>query len=293
MCRAEHPGPGQPHHAKRRCPYHDNPHVAAVANAKTSIRRLEGRLDRLENESAPSGKLDRAVERLNTAYERLGTREQLAIPSTGRTGVKAPLGTDAEDETKTHQVLAEPQPSAADGLTSESIRNLSWDEVSDLFGRYSHDPEAMEKLELLVDEREAAESGPENDSSQWQQSTPPVGEGDIVTNPTLRPQRKLTPHEVAREEYDSYVYSQYARCESELSFMVNQQGQAKGIDGFSLFTGPVSRAKKYGTEEMQAWFANNGRHTLGSFRHGLFGWASDYKAARNARLEGFDHVAHV
>lgn len=293
MCRAENPGPGQPHHAKRRCPYHSNAHVAAVANAKTSIRRLEGRLDRLGHEGAADHKLNKAVERLCAAYTRLGSREQLAIPSTGRTGVKGPHGSSSGDETENHQVLSEPQPSVADSFTTDSIRNLSWDELSDLYGAHSHDPEASEKLLILMDEREQAEKSAENDSSVWQQSAPPAGEGNMVTNPTLRPSRKLTPHEVAREEYDSYVYSQYSRCESELSFMVNPQGQAKGIDGFSLFTGPVSRAKKYGTQELQAWFAKNGRHTLGSFRHGMFGWASDYKAARNTRMEGFENVAHV
>lgn len=293
MCRALNPGPGQPRHAKRRCPYHENPHVAAVANAKTSIRRLENRLDRLENESAPNEKIDKATERLCTAYSRLGSREQQAIPATGRTGVKEPADANTDGEPTPHQVLPEPQPSAAESLTAESIKNLSWDEVSDLYGRYADDPEAVAKLELLVDEKEAAEGGQENDSTAWQQSAPPFGQGDQTSNPTLRTVRKLTPHEVAREEYDNYVYSQYSKCESELSFMVNPKGLAKGIDGFSLFTGPVSRAKKYGTEELQAWFAMNGRHTLGSFRHGLFGWASDYKAARTTRLEGFENVAHV
>lgn len=293
MCRAEYPGPGQPRHAKRRCPYHENPQVAAVANAKTSVRRLEGRLNRLEADRVPNEKIDKAVERLCAAYSRLGNREQQAIPATGRIGVKQPARDDTDDEPQAYKALPEPRPSAAESLTSESIRDLSWDEVSELYGRHSDDPEALEKLELLVDERAAAEGGQENDSSAWQQTAPQYGEGDQTSNPTLRPARKLTPHEVAREEYDSYVYSQYARCESELSFMVNPKGQAQGIDGFSLFTGPVSRAKKYGTEELQSWFARNGRHTLGSFRHGMFGWASDFKAARTTRLEGFENVAHV
>ncbi|WP_426004882.1 hypothetical protein ACPFL9_20470 [Paenarthrobacter sp. NyZ202] len=158
-----------------------------------------------------------------------------------------------------------------------------------MYSTYGDDPEALEKLQLLVEEREARE-----DADVWGTGTAPtVGEGDTITNPTQRKERKLTPHEVAREKYDHYVYSQYRRCESELSFMVNKEGQAKGIDSFSLFSGPVSRVKKYGSEELQAWFAANGRHTLGSFRHAMFGWASDANAARNARLEGFENVAHT
>ena len=58
-----------------------------------------------------------------------------------------------------------------------------------------------------------------------------------------------------------------------------------------LFTGPVSRAKKYGTEELQSWFAVNGRHTLGSFRYALFGWASDNAASRRNRMEGWEHAS--
>lgn len=293
MCRAANPGPGQPHHARRRCPYHDNPHVAAVANAKTSIRRLERRVDRLEHDGAPDEKLNSALERLYTAHERLGSREQLAIPATGRPGAKPPASAvkDGDSaEPKTFQALPAPRPSAADSLTPESVRELSWDEVAELYERHADDPEAMEKLELLVDERERSEGGQENDSSAWQQSEPPYGLGNELTNPTQRKQRKLTPHEVAREEYDNYVYSQYAKCESEVSFHLNEKGRAAGIDSMSLFTGPVSRVKKYGSEELNAWFAVNGRHTLASFRYGMFGWSSDYDASYRNRTQGWEHA---
>ena len=74
--------------------------------------------------------------------------------------------------------------------------------------------------------------------------------------------------------------------------MVNEEGARKGIDDFSLFSGPVSRVKKYGSEELQSWFANNGRHTLASYRHQMYGWAQDAKAAHNARMEDFDNVAN-
>lgn len=82
----------------------------------------------------------------------------------------------------------------------------------DLYERHADDPEAMEKLEELVDAREAEEGGQDNDSSAWQEPEPPYGEGGYVSNPTLRPTRRVTSHEVAREEYDNYVYSQYAKC---------------------------------------------------------------------------------
>ena len=270
----------------RRCPYHTSPIVMAVANAKTSVRRLEKRVDQLEADGAPDDKISRSLERLYAAHERLGTREQHSIPETGRPGTQQPEG----DDGKSFTALQPPHPTAADSLTSESISQLSWDEVAELYDRHGDDPEAMEKLELLVDEREAKESGHENDSSAWQESEPPYGLGNELTNPTLRKQRKLTPHEVAREEYDNYVYSQYAKCELEVSFHLNEKGRAAGIDAVSLFTGPVSRAKKYGTEELQSWFAVNGRNTLASFRYGMFGWSSDYDASYRNRTQGWDHA---
>lgn len=287
-----------PHY--RRCPYHTNPSVMAVANAKTSVRRLEKRVDQLEQDGAPDSVLNRGLERLYRAHERLGSREQHAIPETGRPGAKPPAsaveiaeGAGEPVEPQSYTVLPAPRPSAADSLTSESVERLSWDEVAELYERHGDDPEAMEKLEILVDEREAREAGEENDSSAWQQSEPPYGLGSDLSNPTLRTVRKLKPHEVAREEYDNYVYAQYAKCESELSFLVNEKGRRAGVDAMSLFTGPVSRAKKYGTPELQSWFAANGRHTLGSFRYGLFGWASDSDANRRHRLEGWEDAART
>lgn len=279
MCRAI-----GPHY--RRCPYHQNKAVMASASARTSIKRLERRLDKLEVEGASDRVVLRGVDRLCVAYERLGAREQVAIPEWNEEKV-------AREGSGSSQALAPAAESAADSLTIESIERLSWDEVADLAGGLFDDPEACEKLELLVDERERREQAGGVSSTGWPDDSPDVGQGDWATNPTLRPARKLTPHERAREEYDAYVYAKYAQCESELSFHLNKEGQRKKIDSFSLFSGPVSRVKKYGSEELQSWFARNGRQTLSSYRYAMFGWDSDRKAAERVRLEGFENVAHV
>lgn len=68
MCRAI--GPGY-----RRCPYYRNPHIAAVADAKTSVRRFEQRLDKLEHEGTSDAKLSRRMGNYFQACERLGERE--------------------------------------------------------------------------------------------------------------------------------------------------------------------------------------------------------------------------
>lgn len=52
----------------------------------------------------------------------------------------------------------------------------------------------------------------------------------------------------------------------------------------------MSWVKKYGSEELNAWFAVNGRHTLASFRYGMFGWSSDDKASYRNRTQGWEHA---
>lgn len=288
MCRAKGP-------YFRRCPYHRNPAVMAIASAKQSTQRLQARLEKLEGEGADDRKLKRGVDRLCDAYERLGEREQATIPALNQEKGEPP-------EPGAPTPLPPPRLSAADSITAETIERLSWDEVAEMAGGLWDDPEAAEKLEILVNEREARESqgGADStgwpggaDSTGWPGGTATAEQSDWVSDPTARPNRKLTPHEIAREQYESYVYAQHARMESELSFHLNAEGNRKRIDTLSLFSGPVSRVKKYGSEELQSWFARNGRETLASFRHGLFGWNSDAKAARNSRLESFDNVAHV
>lgn len=258
----------------------------AIASAKTSTSRLEKRLEKLEAAGAPDHDLRRGVDRLCAAYERLGEREQETLPRLNQEKAEPPAPGQP-------QPLAPAGLSAADSITEATIEGRSWNEVAALAADLWDDPEACEKLEILVEQREAREKAAEGWNTGWPDDSPTVGAGDWVSNPTLRASRNLTPQERAREEYDSYVYAQYARCESELSFHLNEEGKRRGIDSFSLFTGPVSRVKKYGSEELQSWFARNGRHTLGSFRHGLFGWSSDAKAAKRVRLEGFENVAHV
>lgn len=287
MCRAK-----GPHY--RRCPYHQNSGVMAVASARQSTQRLHSRLEALESAGAAEYKLERGVERLCNAYERLGEREQATIPAMNQAkSDPSQQGQGTAPSSEESAPLPPPRPSAADSITEASIANRSWDEIATMAGDLWDDPEAAEKLELLVNEREIRENQGGADSTGWPGGTAASGEGDWVTNPTLRRGRKLTQHEQAREEYESYIYAQHARMESELSFHLNAEGNRKRIDTLSLFSGPVSRVKKYGSEELQSWFARNGRQTLGAFRHGLFNWHSDAKAARNSRLESFDNVAHV
>lgn len=269
----------------RRCPFHSNRSMLALASAKQAAKRMEERITRDEDKLTQE-ELDARVVRLMEAWERVNTRMQQAIPQ--RNQEKATQVIEGLNPIKV------PHPTLAPTITEERINSMSWDEVVDLAATLDDDPEAAEKLEELVDRREAQELGQLDEDFEVPENrlTPVMGE-DPVLNPAARAYRKLSRHERAREEYETYVYSQYQNCVSELSFLVNKEGAAKNIDELSLFTGPISQVKKYASEELQAWFARNGRQTLGSYRYAMYQWSSDADAARRVRLEGFDNVAQV
>lgn len=281
MCRSKQQG-------GRRCPYHSDPRVMAAASARQAAARMEERVTRAEAAGIPDEKLSRRVEKLVNAHERLNQREQ-AVTAAGwgehRTGAEG------------RQAVGPAKPTRADEITAERVNAMPWDQVSDLASELGDDPEAWDKLETLVNEREAREAEEKAQAEQQEfnawLSGGSTGGDDPVTNPAARPSRRLSRREQAREEYESYVASQYFRAEEEIGFLLNAEGRAKGVDAYSLFSGPVSRAKKYGSEELQSWFARNGRHTLSSYRHSVMGWDSDRKAAENARIEDFANVAHV
>lgn len=272
----------------RRCPYHSDPRVMAAASARQAADRMEGRVARAEASGITDEKLSRRVEKLVGAHERLNQREQ-AVTATGwgehRAGAEG------------RQPVGPAKPTRADELTAERVNSMPWDQVADLGSELGDDPEAWDKLETLVNEREAREAEEQaqqhhEEFNAWLTGGGPGGD-DPVTNPTARPARRLTQREQTREEYECYVASNYFQAEEEIGFMLNAEGRAKGIDAYSLFSGPISRARKYGSEELQAWFGRNGRMTLAGYRHQRLGWHSDSGAAQRQTIEGFDHVANV
>lgn len=249
---------------------------------------MEERVARAEAEGISDEKLSRRLEKLVGAHERLNQREQ-AVTGAGWGEHRA----GAQDR----QPVGPAAPSRVDEITAERVDSMPWDQVSELASELGDDPEAWDKLETLVNEREAREA--EEATRQQQEEFQAwltggsAGDDDPVSNPAARSSRRLSQREQAREEFESYAASQYLQAEDEVGFMLNAEGRAKGVDAYSLFSGPVSRVKKYASEELQSWFGRNGRHTLASYRHSVLGWDSDRGAAERARVEGFEHVAHV
>lgn len=52
-------------------------------------------------------------------------------------------------------------------------------------------------------------------------------------------------------------------------YLLNRDGQARGIDPASLFTGPDVRARRYASDELRQWWDDHGRITLDDWRDQL------------------------
>lgn len=293
MCRAKsHPSGG------KRCKYHSDPRVLAAASARQAAQRMEERIERAEAAGMPDEKLQNRMDKLVGAYERTAAREQVAQAarggSSGAAGA-APAGAEVEAPAAPSEPVpvGPPKPSVADSITPERVNSMSWDELADFSGDLGDDPDAWDKLEGLINEREERESKNEEMRGWINAAAAPEPNTDPLTNPAARPRRNLTPHDRAREEFDAHRYAQYQKAENDLGYLLNAEGRKAGIDDLSLFSGPVSRVNKYASEELKSWFNSHGRHTMASFRHSLYGWGSDARAAQRAKTQGFDHVANV
>jgi hypothetical protein len=107
-----------------------------------------------------------------------------------------------------------------------------------------------------------------------------------LTNPARRPARRLTVERACREEYDAHLALAYEMAETECrGQLLNRAGLAQGIDPQSLFTGPASRVRAYGSEELRTWFGRHGRITYVEWKYQWLGRDSDRDAARTARHE--------
>lgn len=276
----------------RRCPYHSSPLVMSVASARTSIRRWESKLYAAEASGADDATLNHALSKLGAAEVRLRDREQ--------TRVGTPVA-HHEPEHPAARPLPAPRPTQAHAITRERVDAMSWDELADEHARLSGDPEAQARLEELVEDRERREavvySPPSRNLSEedmaWIRGESTEGQSESIPDGRADDAR-VSRIDWARQQYDDYVAVHYDRAMIATNGqMVNERGRLAGIDSYSLFSGPVARVKKYGSEELQGFFGQNGRHTFQSFRYSLFKWRSDYKAHENARNEDFGHVPHV
>lgn len=286
MCRAISQG-------GRRCPYHSDDRVMSVASARTSIRRWEAKLYAAETAGADDATLHHALSKLGAAEVRLRDREQARVGT--------PVAHREPDHPAAHPLPA-PSPTQAHTITRERVDAMSWDELAQAHTRLVGDPEAQARLEELVEDREHRESialytSPSRNLSEadlaWIRGENPNGPTSSIPDGRVDDAR-VNQNDWARQQYDDYVAVHYDRAMVATNGqMVNEAGRLAGIDSYSLFSGPVARVKKYGSDELQGFFGQNGRHTFTSFRYSLFKWRSDYTAHENARNEDFRHVPHI
>lgn len=69
-----------------------------------------------------------------------------------------------------------------------------------------------------------------------------------------------------RGDYDSHVEHAYlAALEATSGVLVNAEGRALGIDGYTLFSGPLARARRYASWELLEHWESTPRLTLEQF----------------------------
>jgi hypothetical protein len=76
----------------------------------------------------------------------------------------------------------------------------------------------------------------------------------------------LEQYRECKAAFEDYRENQYRRALNDLGgHLLNRDGQREGIDTWSLFIGSHQRADKWASEELRAWFAENGRMTYTEF----------------------------
>lgn len=96
-----------------------------------------------------------------------------------------------------------------------------------------------------------------------------------------------------RRYHDEWLDLSYLQAEKATNgHMLSPEGKARGVDPRSLFTGPTATARKYASEELQRWWADNPRLNRTQFRAQLLARPSDMKAvkATKARSNGRDFL---
>lgn len=201
----------------------------------------------------------------------------------------------------------------ADQLTYESTLHWSEDKLMAQITKYEDDPEAIDKIFEIIDQRAViedakiaaqemaqasynAEQAAKLEAEVQREAGTLKTEESPALNPAVRPERKLSPWDWASEEYQNYVYNQYSAALDETNgtfFNAANHAEAKrrGIDEINLFSGPYQTAQKYASEELKAFWQQQGRETLASFRYKLLGRETDRKAAESVARQGLGRKA--
>ena len=280
MCRscAEYPPHG------RRCPGHFSPD----SRLRAQIRQRIGRYDRAARAASEAADWA-AVEKYVALLDRDVARYSAVTSPSG----EHDIGTD--DAVVAPDTMAGQYTPAATVDWSDDDLLTAWTELGD-------DPAAQDQIMTTLEWREevAAARDAEIAAHEAQQRAErerawsvavDTEDASPLINPARRPARRLSPEQVCREEYDAHMRDSYVRAENDCrGVLLSRDGLAAGVDPTSLFCGPASRVRKYGSEELRTWFARNGRITFGEWKYNWLGRESDRKAAHGARYESLGEV---
>lgn len=76
--------------------------------------------------------------------------------------------------------------------------------------------------------------------------------------------------DVARKAWKDDVQRRALHAEGETNgYLTNPEGRAKGVNGWDLFTGNESTARRYASPELKEYWDKNGRPTFDDFTHQL------------------------
>lgn len=69
-----------------------------------------------------------------------------------------------------------------------------------------------------------------------------------------------------RSDYERYVDAAYTKAlEACDGVLVNAEGRAQHVDGYDLFSGPVIKAYRFASWELQQYWAGNPRLSMNDF----------------------------
>jgi hypothetical protein len=202
----------------------------------------------------------------------------------------------------------------ADPLHGVNLAEMDADQLADLFaelsGRDDTPDDAFERVLVEMDRREAAATPggfdlPEETAEQ-RRIDELVDRGwdyldayaDVYGQDPEQLQREQraqlverqpgeTVDQAVRRAYDEWVHLQYLAAEDATrGHLLSAAGTAEGIDPVSLFSGTTARARKYASEDLLRWWADNQRLTFTAFKAEVLGRKADIAAAEATRLQG-------
>ena len=231
--------------------------------------------------------------------------------TTGRKPAKTPAKPVSKASPKATKAQVKTSPKASTSgestPTDQQIRNMPDDELFDTFARLSKqdtlDEPLMQRLIADMDRRErGAGSPPELTPEQKRVDELVAGGRDFLSayaevhgkdegelkgeqgRSAVERRPGETSAAAVRRSYDEFTHVNYLQAEKATrGHMLNKRGTADGVDPLTLFTGPVSRARRYASEELMRWWSTNGRMNLTQFRAEVLGGAKDRAAAKKTR----------